>query len=196
MTTKWNPDGIWKGETAAVIVPCPGVTKEIALTVKKYKTIVANRAVLVAPWADIFVALDPHYSFWENADKVGFKGIRVCGVECDYDAMYAGMFYERAGDLEIRNNGLAALRIAFRSGAKRIVLLGLGDYPEEYDKGAAWSGFVGFTEGLEQMLAEIRAAGVEIEHVPFPAKKPTTKIISRDTDIDLTKFPQMNRPTA
>lgn len=196
MTTKWNPDGMWKGETVAVIVPCPGVTEEVALTVKKYKTIVANRAVLVAPWADVFIALDPHYSFWENVDKVGFTGIRVCGVECDYDAMYAGMFYERAGGLEIRNNGLAALRIAFRSGAKRIVLVGLDVSPEAYDAGVAWSGFVGFKEGLAQMLAEISATGVQIEHVVVPVKKTPGKVKSRDTDIDLTKFPQANKPVA
>src|SRR5574340_452042 len=83
-----------------------------------------NRAVRYAPWADMFVALDPHHPFWEEADKLGFTGVRVCGVDCDYDAMYAGPFYERVGSLEIRNNALAALRIAFRSGAKRIILLG------------------------------------------------------------------------
>lgn len=197
MTTRWNPDGMWQGETVAVIVPSAGVTEEVALTVKKYKTIVANRAVLIAPWADMFVALDPHYSFWENADKVGFSGIRVCGVESDdYDAMYAGPFYERAGALEIRNNGLAALRIAFRSGAKRIVLVGLGADPEEYDKGTAWSGFSGLADGLKQLLAEISAAGIVIERVVPPVKKPTAKTVLRDTNIDLTKFPQVKKPVA
>lgn len=191
MTTKWNPDGIWQGETVAILGAGPDMTEELALTAKGYKTIAVNRAVRYAPWADMFVALDPHHPFWEEADKLGFTGIRVCGVECDYDAMYAGMFYERVGSLEIRNNALAALRIAFRSGAKHIILIGFDT--ARYEEVHAHTGFTGLTAGLAQMLAEIRAAGVIIEQIDSPDQKPGTRAPRRGELVNPATFPQKRK---
>lgn len=191
MTTKWNPDGIWQGETVAILGAGPDMTEELALTAKGYKTIAVNRAVRYAPWADMFVALDPHHPFWEEADRLGFTGIRVCGVECDYDAMYAGMFYERVGSLEIRNNALAALRIAFRAGAKRIVLIGFDT--ERYEFVHRETGFRGLTEGLAQMVTEIRAAGVVVEQVDTPNQAPGTYPPRRGEIVDVKTFPQQKR---
>lgn len=193
MTTKWNPDGIWQGETVAILGAGPDMTEELAQTAKGCKTIAVNRAVKFAPWADMFVALDPHHPFWEEKDNVGFKGICVCGVECDYDAMYAGMFYERVGDLEIRNNALAALRIAFRSGAKHIKLLGFDT--SRYEEVHANTGFTGLTAGLAQMVAEIRAAGVTVEQIDSPVQKPGTRAPRRGELVDAAKFPQVKKPT-
>lgn len=178
MTTPWNPDGMWAGETVAILGAGPDMTEELALTAKGYKTIVVNRAVKFAPWADMFVALDPHHPFWEEADRLEFAGIRVCGVECDYDAMYAGMFYERAGELEIRNNALAALRIAFRAGATHIILLGFDT--ERYEEVHRHTGFTGLTVGLAQLVAEIRAAGVDVEQRDSSIKKPGTRAPRRN----------------
>lgn len=194
MTTPWNPDGIWQGETVAILGAGPDMTEELALTAKGYKTIAVNRAVRYAPWADMFVALDPHHPFWEEADKLGFTGIRVCGVECDYDAMYAGMFYERVGSLEVRNNALAALRIAFRSGAKRIVLIGFDT--ERYEEVHRHTGFTGLTAGLAQMVAEIRAAGVEVEQIDSPVQKPGTRAPRRGELVDPKTFPQQRKRIA
>lgn len=191
MVTKWNPDGIWPGETVAILGAGPDMTEELALTAKGHKTIAVNRAVRYAPWADMFVALDPHHPFWEEADKLGFTGIRVCGVDCDYDAMYAGPFYERVGSLEIRNNALAALRIAFRSGAKRIILLGFDT--ERYEEVHAHTGFRGLTEGLKLMIAEIRAAGVEVEQIDSPVQKPGTRPPRRGELVDVKTFPQQRK---
>lgn len=190
MTTPWNPDGIWQGETVAILGAGPDMTEELALTAKGHKTIAVNRAVRFAPWADMFVALDPHHPFWEEADKLGFSGIRVLGVEhADYDAMYAGMFYERVGSLEIRNNALAALRIAIRSGAKRIVLLGFD--PERYEEVHAHTGFRGLVEGLPQLIAEAQAAGIDVERIDSPVQAPGTRPPRRsDQQIDPTTFPQ------
>lgn len=191
MTTKWNPDGIWAGETVAILGAGPDMTEELALTAKGHKTIAVNRAVKFAPWADMFVALDPHHPFWEEADKVGFTGIRVCGVECDLDAMYAGMFYERAGTLEIRNNALAALRIAARAGSKKIILLGFdcARYEELHRK----TGFRGLTEGLAQMIAELRGKGIEIEQIDSPVQIPGTRPPRRGELVDTYTFPQVFR---
>lgn len=194
MTTPWNPDGIWKGETVAILGAGPDMTEELALTAKGYKTIAVNRAVRYAPWADMFVALDPHHPFWEEADKLGFSGIRVCGVECDYDAMYAGMFYERVGSLEIRNNALAALRIAFRAGAKRIVLIGFDC--ARYEEVHRHTGFTGLTAGLAQMVAEIRAAGVEVEQHDSSVQNPGTRAPRRGELIDPKTFPQPRKRIA
>lgn len=191
MTTKWNPDGIWQGETVAILGAGPDMTEELALTSKGCKTIAVNRAVKFAPWADMFVALDPHHPFWEEKDNVGFKGICVCGIECDLDAMYAGMFYERVGDLEIRNNALAALRIAIRSGAKHIKLLGFD--PERYEEIHRATGFRGLVEGLPQLITEARLNGIEVERVDSPVQMPGTRPPRRGESVDVTTFPQVKR---
>ena len=196
MTTPWNPAGIWKGETVAILGAGPDMTEELALTARSYKTIAVNRAVKFAPWADMFVALDPHHPFWEEADNVGFTGIRVCGVPCDIDAMYAGMFYEtvRIGamhTIQVRNNALAAIRIAFMAGASKIILLGFD--PERYEEVHANTGFRGLIEGLPQLIAEIEAAGVIVERIDSPVQHPGTRPPRRGEQIDPKTFPQVKR---
>lgn len=167
MTKKWTIESdMWAGETVAIIGAGPDVTEELALAAKGSKTIAVNRAIKFAPWADMFVALDPHHPFWDSAKD--FKGIKVCGVECDYDAMYAGSFYETVKidnhhTVQIRNNALAAIRIAFMAGAKKIRLLGFD--PERYEEIHAHTGFYGLKQGLEQIIAELVAAGVEAERI-------------------------------
>ena len=121
MTTPWIVPHMWEGETVAILGAGPDMTRELAESARGYKSIAVNRAVKFAPDADMFVALDPHHPFW--ADAAGFKGLRVCGVECDIDALYPGMMYEtvRIGPghtIEIRNNALAAIRIAALAGAE------------------------------------------------------------------------------
>lgn len=196
MTTKWNPDNIWAGETVYILGAGPDMTEELALTAKGHKTIAVNRAVKFAPWADMFVALDPHHPFWEEKDNVGFKGICVCGVECDLDAMYAGMFYERVGGLEIRNNALAALRIAARAGAKKIILLGFDTL--RYEECHRHTGFKGLTEGLAAMIKELSSPDLEIVQIDSEVQKPGTRPPRRgevveSEPIDVTTFPQVFR---
>jgi len=167
MTKPWTvPNDLWKGETVAILGNAPSMSQAVADGARGYKTIAVNRAVQFAPWADMFVALDPHHPFWEAA--AGFKGLRICGVECDIDALYPGMMYETVTiepghTIEIRNNALAAIRIAALAGAVKIVLLGFD--PQAYDKTHGEFGFYGFTEGLEQITAELRATGIEVERV-------------------------------
>lgn len=198
MTTPWNPDGIWQGETVAILGAGPDMTEELALTAKGHKTIAVNRAVKFAPWADMFVALDPHHPFWEEADNVGFKGIAVCGIETDAypDAKYAGLFVERVNIapghiIEIRNNALAAARIVFRAGAKKVIFLGFD--PSRYEEIHAHTGFYGLTQGLEQIIAEMRAAGVEVERIDSPVQNPGTRPPRRGELIDPATFPQVKR---
>lgn len=198
MTTNWQiPPDLWAGETVAILGAGPDMTEELAATAKDYITIACNRAIQFAPWATMFVALDPHHPFWEEADRLGFKGVRVLGVEHDkYDALYPGMMYERVqmsdgATLEIRNNALAAIRIAFKAGAKKIILLGFD--PERYEETHAHTGFRGLKEGLQQIIAEMQAAGVEVERIDSKEQKPGTKPKRRSEKIDPDTFPQQKK---
>lgn len=166
MTKKWEIPKMWEGETVAILGAGPEMTEELAESARGHKTIACNQAVKFAPWADMFVALDPLHPFWANAD--GFTGLRICGVECDIDALYPGMMYETVEigpghTIEIRNNALAAIRIAALAGAAKIILLGFD--PERYEEVHAHTGFFGLVQGLEQITVELRAKGIEIERV-------------------------------
>lgn len=172
MTTRWEiPNDLWAGETVAVLAPGPALTKEAADSVRQFKRIAVRRAFAVAPDADMLVSLDgPTGScddaFWGDAE--GFAGMRVCGVECDVDALYCGLLYEtvvigEGHTISIRNNGLAAIRIAERVGAKKILLLGFD--PERYEEVHKETGFFGLAQGLDQITAELRAKGIEVERV-------------------------------
>lgn len=195
MTTPWQiPADMWAGETVAILGAGPDMTAELASTAKGHKTIAVNRAVKFAPWADMFVALDPHHPFWEEADNLGFKGMRVCGVECDLDALYAGMFYETvqidaAHTIQIRNNALAAIRIASMTGAKKIILLGFD--PARYEEIHAHTGFYGLTQGLEQITSELRAKGIEVERIDSSEQKPGTRPPRRGELVDVATFPEV-----
>lgn len=194
MAKKWEiPADMWAGETVAILGAGPDMTAELANTAKGHKTIAVNRAVKFAPWADMFVALDPHHPFWEEADRLKFNGARVIGVDYDdYDALYPGMMYERVqmpeGLIEVRNNALAAIRIAFRAGAKKIILLGFD--PERYEEVHAHTGFKGLKQGLEQIITEIRAAGVEVERIDSKDQNPGTRPPRRSEQIDPATFPE------
>lgn len=197
MTTLWEiPADMWAGQTVAILGAGPDMTAELAETAKGHKTIAVNRAVKFAPWADMFVALDPHHPFWEEAENVGFTGIRVCGVECELDAMYAGMFYENVTmpdgeQLQIRNNALAAIRIASKTGAKKLILLGFD--PERYEEIHSHTGFRGLKEGLEQITAELQAAGIEVERKDSPIQNPGTRPPLRGELVDPAEFPQVKK---
>lgn len=203
MTKPWIiPGDLWAGETVAILGAGPDMTAELAETARGYKTIAVNRAVKFAPWADMFVALDPHHPFWEEAENVGFKGLAVCGVECDLDALYAGMFYEtvevaEGHCIQIRNNALAALRIASLTGAKKIILLGFD--PARYEEIHAHTGFYGLSQGLKQMTAELRSKGIEIERIDsdkqFPGTRPARRAeLPVEEKIDPATFPEVRSP--
>lgn len=195
MTTKFNITQFWEGETVAILGAGPDMTAELAETARGFKTIAVNRAIKFAPWADMFVALDPHHPFWEEADNLGFKGMRIIGVEHEeYDALYPGMMYERVEispghTIEIRNNALAAIRIAFLAGAKKIILLGFD--PDRYEEVHAKTGFYGLKQGLEQITAELISKGVEVERIDSKIQKPGTRPARRSEQIDVKTFPEV-----
>lgn len=202
MTTPWTiPADLWAGQTVAILGAGPDMTAALAETARGHKVIAVNRAVKFAPWADMFVALDPHHPFWEEAENVGFKGMRVCGIECDLDALYPGLMYERVtmpdgATIEIRNNAMAAIRIAALSGAKKIILLGFD--PERYEEVHAHTGFRGLVQGLEQITVELIAKGIEVERIDSPEQFPGTRAkrrgeLAAEAPIDPATFPEVKR---
>lgn len=167
MTKLWQITPIWAGETVAILAAGPAMSVELAESVKQYKTIAVNRAVRFALWANMFVALDPLPEFWDPV--VGFEGIKICGVDSEaVDAQYVGMLYEtvqlaESHSIEIRNNALAAMRLAERCGAAKMLLLGFD--AQHYQALHVHTGFFGFIEGLAQMTAELQAKGIEVQFV-------------------------------
>lgn len=194
MTTRFDVKGIWQGETVAILGAGPDMTAELAEKARGYKTIAVNRAVKFAPWSDMFIALDPHHPFWEEADKLDFKGIRILGVEHDdYDAFYCGMWYETVQispnhTVQIRNNALAAIRIAEKAGARKIILLGFDC--ERYESIHFHTGFYGLTQGVDQIIVELRNKGIEIERIDSETQYPGTRPVRRSEKINLSTFPE------
>ena len=69
----------------------------------------------------------------------------------------------------LRNNALAAIRIAAQAGASEILLYGMD--PAEYE---ALHDFRGFAEGLLALIGELQARGIKCWHVK-PAAEPARK---------------------
>ena len=170
MTINWEiQKDMWAGKTVAIIGNAAFMTNEMADSARVHKTIVVSNAIKFAPWADMFVGLDP---CWTDEQKA-FKGMKVCGVPTeDLNALYAGMFYESVKiddntTIQIRNNTLAAIRIAQKAGAKSIILFGIDD---QYDAKHAHTGFTGHNEGLAQIINELSGVGIVVEYAPRAKK--------------------------
>lgn len=186
MTTPYiKPD--WTGKTVAILGGGPSMSQSVADDLKQHDVrVVVNDAHVLAPDADMLVALD---GVWPEGYGT-FAGRRVTGVHDGHEAaMYAGPMYERivlapCHIVEVRNSGLAAIRLAADAGAARIVLAGF-----EPDTGAHWGGstttgldasapYPGhLTEGLAALRAELaaREPAVLIEDYVRPISQPTPK---------------------
>lgn len=165
MTKPWTMNNAWAGETVAVLGAGPSLTAAAVESVRQYRTIAANDAHLMG--ADMLVALDGN---WPQAFRE-FAGIRVTGCPDDsLDAMFAGSMYERitlapGHVVEIRNSGLAAIRIAARLGVKKIILLGFDPETSAHFNDGAGAGdpYPHLAAGLAQVIADLTAAGIEVE---------------------------------
>ena len=190
MTKPFTMTPIWAGQTVAVLASGASLTQEVADSVKHLPRIAVRRAFRLAPDADFLLSLDgpPNHGFWDESRT--FAGIRICGVECDeLDAMYANLPAELvtvgpAEQIQIRNNGLSAIRLAALSGATTIILLGFDGLPYKhfYDEvDGDWDQYPGLAAGLAALMCELRAQGIIIETdaPPLPAaaleKRPTAK---------------------
>ncbi len=180
MTTPFNLDQAWVGATVAILAAGPSMSQSVADAMREHKTVVLNHTVTLAPWADLFLALDPGETFCAQCPN--FAGIRVCGIDDpDTDALYAGLMYERitlgeGHQIEIRNNGLAAIRLTERLGVAKIILCGFDPQVRGYYTGE-WSEaeqaylstvegetYPGLSKGLADITAELQAKGIIVEH--------------------------------
>lgn len=176
MTTPWQITPDWQGETVAVLASGPNMSAEVAEALRPYRTIAVNFAHRVAPWADMLVALD---GTWPQ-ELHDFAGLRVTGIEdADTDALYAGQWWQTVSlapghTVEIRNSGLAAIRIAAALGASRIILSGFDPeqprhfYDDEVDTGE----YVGLETGIAALTGELAARGIVVERYTAPVAEP------------------------
>lgn len=171
MTTAWSVPKLWPGETVAVLGSGPSMNQALADSVRHLPRICARRSLQFAPDAEMLIALDGPADAESWAASQNYTGLRVVGFEReDVDALYLNIAHERVrlGEgnvVEIRNNGLVAIRVAAMAGAARIILLGFdrGQYGAQAPEGAG--GYVGLEQGLDALIAELRAQGVEVERV-------------------------------
>ena len=142
--------------------------------------IAASSGIKSAPNADMLVTIDnmmPPYGVGADAD---FTGLRVVGVPSGNPAhLYIPFPYERVRlaplhTVEVRNNGLAAIRLAAKQGARRILLAGFD--PAKYDAANVEYGYDRVTAtAFPALIAELRTTGVEVEQIDLPALPPQPK---------------------
>lgn len=181
MTTPWEPSPIWKGETVAVLASGPRMSQEVAESLRCHRTIAINFTCRLAPWADMLVALDLGHPILKEAES--FAGMLVCAHPKDgLDALCAGEQCELVetgpGKYSvIMNSGLAAIGIAARMGAAKIILAGFDpsarrnfcDGEMDID---GLDPYAGVEYRLATMVAELRADGVVVEYDPSSATEP------------------------
>ena len=178
MTTPWTITPEWKGQTVAILASGPSMCAELAEQVRASadRVIAVKDTHRLAPWADMLVRSDGN---WPQ-DYRDFHGMRVsCCPDDTLDALFPGWMWERVttggANLEIRNSGLAAVRIAAAMGARRIVLAGF-----EPEAGRRWHdaeqgrtrAYVGVAEALTAIRAELAAQGVVVEDFKAPEIAP------------------------
>lgn len=175
--TIWAIPKLWPGETVAIIAGGPSVNQALADSVRQHKRIVVNHAYMLAPDADMLLALDSDPAFFAQAFEAGFAGLMLCGGVFELPGVhYIGQRFERIvlgvnHIIETRNSGLTAIRIAAEAGAAKILLLGFdperhGHFEGYADPAGQSTGpepYQGMTAGLAAIIAELRAKGIEVE---------------------------------
>ena len=160
MTTRFSIERIWAGETVAVLGNAPSLDAELATLPRPIHAIAANQAAIKAPWADMMVSIDANWAPAAN----DFAGQRIIGFESDdIDAYFLHIPHEvvhlgQGNTLHLRNNLMAAIRIAAQCGATKILLLGID--PDYYEANCAAPGTA---VGLTALMAEMKARGVDVE---------------------------------
>jgi hypothetical protein len=173
MTTTWKIPADWQGETVAVLASGPNMSQDVADSLREHRRIVVNYTHRLAPDADMLVAMDGN---WPQEYR-DFAGLRVTGIKDDtLDALYIGPRWEPVRldantVIEIHNSGLTAVRIAALMGASRIIMAGFD--PENprhwYDDHVDTGGYVGLSQALQAIEAELTARGVIVERYNAPA---------------------------
>lgn len=168
-----NIQNLWAGKTVAIIGTGATATPDALEAVRDFPTIAANAAIKLVPNADMLVSIDANWP--EEAS--GFKGIRVVGVPSEAEAEYVGVSYEAVRIspnevVHIRSNGLLAMRLAAKAGAKKIVLVGFDPAAYQAKQVELGYDFRGYVEGFAAVKAELEACGVEVVHQAAADQRP------------------------
>ena len=161
MTTPYEILPLWIGETVCVLGAGPSLTPELAVATREHHCIAVNRAVTLAPWADMLVSIDGNWP--EEASD--YAGLRIVGNESEIEGLHVKLPYEivtltDGTVVHIRSNALAAIRIAAAIGATRILLYGFDT--ELYEQ---IHNYRGLTEGLAALIAELGAQNIIVERI-------------------------------
>jgi hypothetical protein len=151
---RWDIPKDWEGETVVCIGSGPSLTTEqVRYTKGKAIVIAINNAGWLAPWADVLYFCDRKWFMWHNEEAwfQAFEGRIIKGSLDDRDCITDfGMknvllggdygYIERSDAIcHGRNSGYAAVHLAARRGAKKIILIG---YDMGFDEGkpSHWHG--------------------------------------------------------
>jgi uncharacterized Rossmann fold enzyme len=159
------------GKTVLVI----GNNKSADATIKADYVITASCSIKYAPKADMHICIDgvlpPPRVDKESAKAFKeFEGLRIIGVPTDNpNVLFHHMPHEivKLSDthtVEMRNNGISAIRVAAECGAKKIILSGFD--MKVYDEENAAYGFgCGVSEkALDALIQELENKGVVVEN--------------------------------
>lgn len=143
----WSVPRLWPGETVVCIGGGPSLVPEDVRQCRgRAKVIAINNAYLLAPWADILFAVGlytPAKSWWHyHPDAAVFLGLKVT-MDYRYAEQVGAKLVRRGDDatgvtgLSDRadtlnhgwNGGYAAIDLAVKLGAARILLLGYDMQP-------------------------------------------------------------------
>lgn len=200
----WTPDRRFAGQTVAVIAGGPSATPEAIASVSRYAKVVVRESWRLCPIQHgVLLSLDGDREWFRLARDVGgFLGLALTGNPDaganELDFRYIGLRYERVRidantEVEIRNSGIAAVRVAAEMGATEILLVGfdmsrgyaLGYVPGVQKPGERPYGYA--PEALAALIAELAAQGVTVRHVE---KAPEIRATANDPASDVPTQPQ------
>ena len=181
MTTKWKPDGIFAGQTVAIIGDGPSMSQELADAVRHLPRVCARLGARWALDADMVIAIDgpPNLGRWPDYMPPGpgfwpwalehFPGLKITAEATDDLPPEVVSFWHRwemitvsevpSHVIEARQNFMSAMHIVEQGGAAKVLLLGLD--PDVYDTIYAGQGLY-FSKGIEQLSEKLRAQGIEV----------------------------------
>lgn len=178
----WPIPKLFAGQSVAIIAGGPSATPTAIESVLHYPRIAVRNAYRFALDADVLLSLDADAPWFAEAGRAGASGLWLTGNPEGADEPYShyiGLRYERFRvdantEKEVRNSGLAAIRVAAEMGAARILLAGfdpdVAGYADGYTPGVQQAGrpYGDMAIALAAIIAELRAKGIEVERVKEP----------------------------
>lgn len=165
------------GRKVLIVGNAPGISREVVSQILTDYTIAVSAGVKHAPFADMLVGIDAKIQATADVDTVAafnaFAGLFLVGVPSDdlrttlHHMPYERVRFAPGNEVDIRNNGISAIRVAAELGATDITLVGFS--AEEYDAREAHCGFAGVTAiALPALIAELAEKYVSVKYYVAP----------------------------